>query len=166
MKLLYLFSIFVISIIQARWINPDYYDDYYYTETERNLVESSKIEFDNNTPQEDQDFYPVYTERNLVDPSLIEFDTNTSQEDQDFYPDYTERNLVDPSPIEFDTNTPQEGETISIYTSGDKYYQDQLISKIISNFNDSEFDANTQTDKEDNYEREYEADWDSKKVDL
>ena len=138
MKLLYLFSIFVISIIQARWIIPDYYDDYYYTETERNLVESSTIKFDISTPQEDQDFYPVQTERNLVHPS----------------------------PIEFDTNTSQEGETMSIYTNGDEYYQDQLISNNVLNFNDTEFDANIQTDKEDNYEREYEADWDSKKVDL
>ena len=131
-------SIFVISIIQARWIIPDYYDDYYNTETERNLVESSTIKFDISTPQEDQDFYPVQTERNLVHPS----------------------------PIEFDTNTSQEGETMSIYTNGDEYYQDQLISNNVLNFNDTEFDANIQTDKEDNYEREYEADLDFKRLDL
>ena len=41
-----------------------------------------------------------------------------------------------------------------------------MISNIVSNFNNTEFDANTQTGKEDNYEREYEVDWDPKKVDL
>ena len=136
MNSLYLLLIFVNSIIQARWIIPDYYGDYYYE-----------------------------TERNLVDPSPIEFDTNIPQ-DQDIYSVYTERNLIDPSPIEFDTNTPQEDQTISIYTNGDEYYPDQRISNIVPNFNDTEFDSNTQTDKEDNYEREYELDLDSKKVDL
>ena len=137
MNSLYLFSIFVNSIIQARWIIPDYYDDYYYE-----------------------------TERNLVDPSPLEFDTNIPQEDQDIYPVYTERNSVNPSPLEFDTNIPQEDQTILTYTNGDEYYPDQRISNIVSNFNDTEFDSNTQTDKEDNYEREYELDFDFKKVDL
>ncbi len=137
MNSLYLFSIFVNSIIQARWIIPDYYDDYYYE-----------------------------TERNLVDPSPLEFDTNIPQEDQDIYPVYTERNSVNLSPLEFDTNIPQEDQTILTYTNGDEYYPDQRISNIVSNFNDTEFDSNTQTDKEDNYEREYELDLDSKKVDL
>ena len=163
MNSLYLLLIFVNSIIQARWIIPDYYGDYYY-ETERNLVDPSPIEFDTNIPQ-DQDIYSVYTERNLIDSSPIEFDTNIPQ-DQDIYSVYTERNLIDPSPIEFDTNTPQEDQTISIYTNGDEYYPDQRISNIVPNFNDTEFDSNTQTDKEDNYEREYELDLDSKKVDL
>ncbi len=109
MNSLYLFSIFVNSIIQARWIIPDYYDDYYYE---------------------------------------------------------TERNSVNPSPLEFDTNIPQEDQTVLTYTNGDEYYPDQRISNILPNFNDTEFDSNTQTDKEDNYEREYELDFDFKKVDL
>ena len=123
MNSLYLLLIFANTIIQARWIIPDYYDDYYY-ETERNLVGPNPIEFDINTPQ-DHDIYPVYTERNLVDPS----------------------------PLEFDTNTPQEELVIPIYTN------------TVLNFNDTEFDSNTHIDEE-NYEREYEVDWDSKKVDL
>ena len=150
MNSLYLLLIFANTIIQARWIIPDYYDDYYY-ETERNLVGPNPIEFDINTPQ-DHDIYPVYTERNLVDPSPLEFDTNTPQ-DHDIYPVYTERNLVDPSPLEFDTNTPQEELVKPIYTN------------TVLNLNDTEFDSNTQIDEE-NYEREYEVDWDSKKVDL
>ena len=62
----------------------------------------------------------------------------------------------------------KEDETRSIYTNGDEYYQDQLISNIVPNFNDSEFEANNRTDKEVNYiyDREYEADWDSKKLDI
>jgi len=165
MNSLYLFSIFVNSIIQARWIIPDYYDDYYY-ETERNSLNPSPLEFDTNIPQEDQHIYPVYTERNSVNLSPLEFDTNIPQEDQDIYPVYTERNSVNPSPLEFDTNIPQEDQTILTYTNGDEYYPDQRISNIVSNFNDTEFDSNTQTDKEDNYEREYELDFDFKKVDL
>jgi len=165
MNSLYLFSIFVNSIIQARWIIPDYYDDYYY-ETERNSLNPSPLEFDTNIPQEDQHIYPVYTERNSVNLSPLEFDTNIPQEDQDIYPVYTERNSVNLSPLEFDTNIPQEDQTILTYTNGDEYYPDQRISNIVSNFNDTEFDSNTQTDKEDNYEREYELDFDSKKVDL
>ena len=124
MNSLYLLLIFANTIIQARWIIPDYYDDYYYE-----------------------------TERNLVGPNPIEFDINTLQEDHDIYPVYTERNLVDPSPLEFDTNTPQEDLDIPIYTN------------TVLNLNDTEFDSNTQIDEE-NYEREYEVDWDSKKVDL